>query len=476
MNAEDASVAVAFPPLVDRAIDDILRQFSCAEHVDFILPSIRQPNAAVFNLYRSHLTRKISALESKYRTAVDELLEMCSLLSIVSGDLAGALCRSSQPGEVISEILRHAAIERYMTIHYSMIYGLLARADLEGRLSSNLLAADRRERADEGWSLALQRFLSLNAQLLSDDSLLDFLFLLDDHFVANTHIAELQKAFDSKARMKRWLAPRGRDQLLDGLARLLNFAEALHALLDDLTAFPVLRGRIWLHYSYWLGHGGPRVRETMAWVVHAIEKTDADDKTATAELLQATFRDLTDPRRFASELLELARPIVAALPGLEPPPIEDEYRNRPSGVDYDFAECHLIDGIKLGQTHFDDKIIIVVGRGEYYAVDGKAIVYQEEGPPDRPHRIWVKKNMLVWHGQQITLRGPGVNPVTHDEVSDLHGDMSNRIETVANRASVLTDFGGLAVPPGAQISGSVARGSVAPSYATIKHYVLHAAA
>jgi len=304
--------------VIDRAVDDTLSQFCCKELVRFALRAVTKPPSYTAELFRIHSDRVIAPHETEYRTSVDELIEMCSLISIFTGDLATALRTRDMPEIDILRILRNKAIERYMTVYYPMSYGILARADLEGSLPSEFRSADSEERSDPAWGLALQRFLALNAQLLSDSSLLDFLFLLDDHVVHGTHITELQRAFANSERMAAWLDREERVALLDGLGRMLDFSEALRELLEDLTELPILRGRIWLHYSYWLGNGGARVRDTTDWLARALQSTALaqSDKDSASRALEITFARLTSARQYAGQVLDLIFPLVLPLPSL----------------------------------------------------------------------------------------------------------------------------------------------------------------
>lgn len=303
-----------------RAIDDILAQFSCDELIDRLIPTVTGPPEGALELYRLHSDRGISPNESLFRTSLDQLIEMCSLVSIISVNLHSALKNRDVPTQKILTILGHPAVERYMTVFYPMAYGTLARADLEGHLPQRFRSKDQIERSSVGWGNNLERFLTLNAQFLSDDALLEFLFLLDDHVVADTHIAELQRSFANADEMARWLDRPGRHALLDGLARMLDFCESLHGLLGDSANFPILQGRIWLHYSYWLGNGGARVRQTTQWLVKALSEIDRpEDETRSAIMaLESTFLDLTSIDRYAGTLLELVvPPLLLPLPALK---------------------------------------------------------------------------------------------------------------------------------------------------------------
>lgn len=300
-----------------RAVDDILAQFSCDELIDRLLPTITGPLEGALELYRLHCDRGISSNESLFRTSLDQLIELCSLVSIISGNLRSALKSRGVPSEKILTILGHPAVERYMTVFYPMANGTVARADLEGRLPQRFRSRDQTERSSVDWGNNLERFLTLNAQLLSDDALLEFLFLLDDHVVAGTHITELQRAFANAEEMARWLDRPGRHALLDGLARMLDFCESLHGLLGDIANFPILQGRIWLHYSYWLGNGGARVSQTTQWLVKALSEINRpEEETRSAIMaLESTFLDLTTIDRYAGTLLELvAPPLLLPLP------------------------------------------------------------------------------------------------------------------------------------------------------------------
>lgn len=294
-----------------RAAGQILVRFGCGELVERILPTLATTPLRAFRLYRSHISSPISQAESEYRTSLDELIEMCSLLSIVTGDIRATLGSYGAPTESILQILCHPAVERYITVHYPMPYGIIARADLLGTLPRGLCERQQSERRSAEWATEIEGFFLFNAQILSDESLLNFLFLLDDHFVGGVHISELQLALANKEEMAAWLEDAGRAALLDGLERFLDFAEGLDHYLGSLDEFPVLRGRVWFHYSYWFGHGGARIREIIAWLIGALEASGvvSDGHGSPTVELKAVFDRLTNPYHYCSDLIAQLDPL-----------------------------------------------------------------------------------------------------------------------------------------------------------------------
>lgn len=292
--------------------DEILALFGCVQIVESISSILWGEQR--YNVELQHTSDESGSAEIKnsFQLTLSRLLEMCSLISLISGDLHNALSVRSMPVDGIIRILDHEAVIEFMTRRHYTAHGIFAKADIKRELPRRFRIAEQRERRDRRWNAALENFLTLNAQLTSDSSLLDLLLMFDPLMADQADIDALQQAFKDQAAMTRWLDRSEHYHILDGLERMLGFSEGLHSFLGNIDDLPILQGRIWIHYSSWLGNCGIRIRELANILVNVVRDMSLPywQTYDSTHALQTTFQDLTSPSRYAKTLLALTNPPI----------------------------------------------------------------------------------------------------------------------------------------------------------------------
>jgi hypothetical protein len=257
-----------------------------------------------FEVFRWHLEKPwdvVSGQDVVWREEMDLLLSALSALHIGGLQAAGVPIGKECDDNPVWHMLCHPAVTAYYEKHYPLAPPLLVRAAGEGRLPSVYSALWQGELAHDGFVAAYRQFLHLDARFIANNVIGDFIALLDDYIVAETHIELFRRVLEDPERLKKWLAEPGRWELLEGMESFYEFAIDLDAFLAGLS-FPILRGHVWLHFAYWFGNGGERMEAVAQWLESAAAKAQDDETGYSTELGEALTR-LRDPMRYPIALI-----------------------------------------------------------------------------------------------------------------------------------------------------------------------------
>lgn len=277
-------------PLGPDVAGQIAHRYRLAERMERAWRMLAKVNAG--ELLRSHLERTIRGSEVEHRENLDELLAGLSVLHIagfdrpeVMGDLGFSL-------EEIAELLAHPAVARYFELHYPYAPPILLRESIVDPGGAQYMARMALERQSDGWSTAFGQFMLVDAAFNAPGPLEDFLGLLDGYTINGIDLGDLDAAFRSPSLMQVLLEHETGRSIVEGLQDFLEFSLDLDGALTAWKRFPLFSGLVWLHYGYWYGAGGLRMREVAQWVEATITRVRLAD-----EELEAGDESLKRARR-----------------------------------------------------------------------------------------------------------------------------------------------------------------------------------
>ncbi|WP_066808964.1 hypothetical protein [Sphingomonas asaccharolytica] len=257
-------------PLGSDVADQIAHRYRLADRMRRALKMLDRDD--VGHLLRSHLDETIEWNEIKKRENLDELLAGLSLLHIAGldrrDDLAGVGLRLSD----VLKLLDHPSVARYFEDTYPFAPPVLLRESFENPACNSYLEHLAEERAAEGWLTAFRQFLNLDAAFNASDPLELFLGLLDSYVIYGFDLDDLKRALCDEERMRRLLSRKRGRRVLEGLQDFFEFSEDLDEALAHWDRFPLFAGLVWLHYGYWYGAGGQRMRDVASWLESTIEQ------------------------------------------------------------------------------------------------------------------------------------------------------------------------------------------------------------
>lgn len=224
---------------------------------------------------RSHLEKPIFSSEIPARENLDELLAGLAVLHISGVDSADDLEELGVSADAVLGVVRNQHVKRYYEKHYPFAGPILLRESLEGnqRYCAQLI----REQVHPTWTSSVSAFLLLDAVFKALGPMQDFLSLLDGFEVKGVRLEHLYSAVGSKLLMRRWLRSGKRTQILVGMQDFFSFSEQLDTLLAQSAETPLLRGQVWLHFGYWYGGGGERMRSVASRIAESLKELVAED-------------------------------------------------------------------------------------------------------------------------------------------------------------------------------------------------------
>jgi hypothetical protein len=256
---------------------------------------------------RHHEDEPIGPREVRKRDNLDYLLDGLSAMYIGGAASARHLDEQQLGAERVLDVLANEDVARYFEKHYPIAVPVLLRSDLENDLPKGWRRRIQAERALPQWQDAYLRFLDLDAALASEGSpFVDFMTLLDEISVRGLWLSDLRRALNDMDELKSWVKSKTGRSLLEGFQDFFEFSESLDDLLQDLNELPLHRGMVWMHFGYWYGGGGRRMRKAAKWLVDALRKLPNIDRSADTEALKALMARLTDPAFYASGTILLA--------------------------------------------------------------------------------------------------------------------------------------------------------------------------
>lgn len=288
---------------------DVALRYKLPERLRSVEYALHESGLPPHQVFASHRGNPIRWPLTKYRAQLDEFFGGFSALHLGCLDSAETLGSIGLDPKRVLSILSQPDIRRYYADYYPYAPPFLVSASLTTGLPEPYLEASAGECADERWQCEYQRFLCLDARFVADGPLGDFLSLLDDYLVHGFSRADLRQALAEPRLLKEWLEDDDRRALVEGMQDFFEFSEDLHLHLSSLDDFPLHRGLIWLHFAYWYGNGGERMRRVAAWVKDALNLMPAEqsgDEAAAASRLEDVMSDLTDPNRFADFAIKSA--------------------------------------------------------------------------------------------------------------------------------------------------------------------------
>jgi len=276
----------------------------------------KRPDAAW--LLRHHEDEVIKHDEVQQREELDQLLSAWSAMFI--GGAVPASDRQLRRSNPVHAVLNHPDVARYYEKHYPIAVPALLNATYEERLSEAFTSIVSRERAAEGWRDCYMRFLELDGAFSVESPFTDFMALLDELKVRGYWLNDLRRALESPEELEEWLEAKSGQRLLEGFQDFFEFSEALDELLGEMRDLPVHRGLFWLHFGYWYGGGGKRMRRAAGWLASTLDSYRNIDDTADPAVLGELIDRLTDVQSYAGETIALAGPVLDrwrkhALPG-----------------------------------------------------------------------------------------------------------------------------------------------------------------
>lgn len=309
------------PPSADLELgSQIIHRYALQRRLRAAMQMMKRPGLS--RLLRSHLDRPIKASEIAHRDNLDELLAGLSVLYIAGLGGADALAALDLDPDDISDLLGDDDVRRYYEAYYPTALPVLLRANFSTEFFYEGVLYAERERAE--WPAIFRRFMLLDAVFNANGSLDLFLALLDDYRVRGMGFNDLRIALADEHAMRRWISRPYRRSVLEGMEDFLLFSEDLNAFLESLDEFPILRGAIWLHYSYWYGTGGERMQDMVEWLLKALEHVTAFDMLKTLDHaavfdeevsdlsqrqnLRRAIECLTDPLKYPNKILSLVEP------------------------------------------------------------------------------------------------------------------------------------------------------------------------
>lgn len=298
----------SFTPLGGGVANQIGHRYQLRKRMDRAVQMIE--HEPTVSLLRSHLDRTIEWKEAKLRDNLDELLAGLSVLHIGGLDDDATLYRLGLDPELMVELLEHRDVARYFEAYYPYAPPVLLRESRPGGSAREYAERLDRERGQAGWRAAFNRFLLLDTTFNVTGPLEDFLAVLDDYTIDDFDLSDLEDAFRDERRMRRFLGHRTGRRLAQGLQDFLEFSVGLASLLSECEGLPLFRGLIWLHYGYWYGAGGERMREVARWLTRTLEKVALEQPEFEGPSLErsghlaATMYMLTDLDGFPREILQ----------------------------------------------------------------------------------------------------------------------------------------------------------------------------
>lgn len=259
---------------------------------------------------RSHIGAPVYHDDALERDNLDEYLAGLSLVHII-GYPAEEYEALGLDRDMVSWQLDNRSVRRFFEKHYPTAVSVLLRAQLTGELRESYLHQLWAEQHRSEWADCVRQFLALDATFLIPGAMNDFVSLLDDYRVHHLWRSDLKWALEKPKRLAAFLEdPNGR-QLIEGMQAFFEFSDDLDDLLGSMNEIPMTRGLMWLHFGYWYGAGGERMRDVAEWVEQCIEHTTDAEARLDAFDLRAAFERLTDFGGYPAKLLQSNHDVLA---------------------------------------------------------------------------------------------------------------------------------------------------------------------
>ncbi|HEX8215346.1 MAG TPA: hypothetical protein VF582_07745 [Allosphingosinicella sp.] len=261
------------------------------------------------HLLRSYEEETVAGDEITLRDSLDELLAGLSVLHLAGLDRPEILDEIGIAQDQVLGLLDHRDVARYFESTYPFAPPVLLREAAVDPGGADYVAALSEERFTEGWSEAFQQFLMLDAAFNAPGPLEDFLSLLDGYTIKGYDLDDLKGAFRREHKMARLLEKKAGRRMLEGLQDFLDFSGELDRLLSQWTRFPLFAGLVWLHYGYWYGAGGKRMRQVAKWLRDTLDQVAAREAGMDEGMLKrplpptAVVNRLTDLNGYPRALL-----------------------------------------------------------------------------------------------------------------------------------------------------------------------------
>lgn len=292
-------------PFREKAAAEIASRYGLQERSRRVQRMLTSRRPRPEKILRHHEDDPIKNDEVLVRDNLDDVLSAWSVMFVGGAfdDESRAAMRWAKP--FVHSILDHPDVARYYEKHYPLALPVLLNANLEARLSADWNSQVEYERSRSDWADAFVRFVELDSAFNHENPFTDFLALIDEIRVRGYWLNDLKRALSDADDLQDMLDDPNGQRLLEGLQDFVEFSEALDELLRDSAKLPIHRGMFWLHFGYWYGGGGKRMRRIIRWLTAALERRP--DFVGQTNEMNDLFERLTDPNRYAKETISVAR-------------------------------------------------------------------------------------------------------------------------------------------------------------------------
>lgn len=222
------------------------------------------------NILRHHEERAVdSDALIALRDSFDYLLSFYSMLEVgyalgyLHGDLPLDLRKEAKA------ILKDPVVSRYYRINYPLLLPELFLHRLNGRLFY-------RSASPDGAEDLFNRFLDLNLSIERDDSVGNFLWLLDWGDFYGENVQDFLKFFGEPERLEKGLStgPNEDEPIISavhGFRTFLEFCPDYLEYLQQFSAQPIVQSILWHYHAYWFDRLRDELSGTLSTVIELIQ-------------------------------------------------------------------------------------------------------------------------------------------------------------------------------------------------------------